>query len=404
MRIVRIIAAAVLSVTACATGSAVPIGPGPTLAPDTTPTIEVTEPETPLLGLIATPLAEGLPPLTQAIAPIGDDRIFLVEKAGRIQVMHEGEVLEDPFLDIETKVLSEGNEQGLLTLAFHPDFNENGRVFVVYTYGDGDVRLEGFRVSDDPDRLDHDSDQVVLEIPQPHQYHQSGSVVFGPEGYLWMSLGDGGGQEDQFENGQDPATLQGTIIRIDIDANDSYAIPPENPFVDEDINARPEVWAYGLRNPWRLAIDPVEELLYIPDVGQLGNDELDVVPLSAGGLNFGWPITEGTDCLADDPCVTSDFEMPVHEYGQSRSCALVGGPVYRGGAMPELHGTYFFGDYCVGWIRSLRYDSGQGVTDIEDREPDLGLFGNITSLSTDSNGEILITNLEGEVWRIDPVR
>lgn len=398
-----------LAVAACGVGSSpeLPIGPGTTLMSEEPPTIQVVEPESSLNGLTATLLFAGEHPLIQGIAPIGDDRIFLVEKRGRILVYDAGDVLEEPFLDLESDVLSAGNEQGMLSLAFHPWFHNTGLVYVTYTGLNGDLQVFEYQVSDDSaDQLDPQSGKRLLEVPQPHQYHQSGSIVFGPDGYLWLSLGDGGRQnKTRFENAQSPRNILGTVIRIDVDAAEPYAIPPDNPYLDEDAPAaRPEVWAYGLRNPWRLAIDENQGLLYIPDVGQEGAEEINVVSLTDGGLNFGWPVVEGSDCLEAPSCDTSGFEMPVHEYEHPGACAIVGGPVYTGASIPELHGTYFFGDYCFGWIHSLRYSLSEGVAEEVDWEPDLGRLGNITSLSTDGQGEILVTNMGGQVWRLDPVR
>lgn len=408
MRLVGLLVSAGFLLAACGDGrEGPPIGPGPTVPEATAPTIEVSEPEDELAGLTATPIASDLPPLTQAIAPVGDDRVFVVTKPGQVLVIRDGEVESQPFLEIEEEVRSEGNEQGLLTLAFHPSFAENGRLFVTYTNLEGDLQLVEYLVSDDdPDRIDPGSARFVLEVPQPHQYHQSGAIVFGPDGYLWMSIGDGGGNQDTYGNGQDPSTLQATIVRLDIDAAEPYAIPPDNPFLDDegDPPAREEVWAYGLRNPWRIDIDAEAGLIYIADVGQEGAEEVNIVPITDGGLNFGWPITEGSTCLAVDPCDPSEFVLPVYEFGRNGSCAIVGGPVYRGATIPELHGEYFFADYCVGWIRSFSYDPETGMSEITDWEPDLGRLGNITSLSTDGQGEILVSNLNGEVWRLDAVR
>lgn len=409
MRSTGLLIAAGFLLAACGAGGdgGPPIGPGPTVPEDTLPIIEVSEPEADLAGLTATLLASDLPPLTQATAPRGDNRVFALTKPGQILVIRDGEVEAQPFLDITEEVGSEGNEQGLLTLAFHPNFAANGRVFVTFTDIEGDLQLVEYLVSDDDrDRVDPASGRVVLEVPQPHQYHQSGAIVFGPDGYLWMSLGDGGGNQDTYGNGQDPSTIHATIIRLDIDAAEPYAIPPDNPFLDDDEDppARPEVWAYGLRNPWRIDIDPETGLLYIADVGQEGAEEVNIVSVGDGGLNFGWPIAEGSSCLAVDPCDPSEFVLPVYEFGRNGSCAIIGGHVYRGATIPELHGEYFFADYCVGWIRSFSYDPDTGMSEISDWEPDLGRLGNITSLGTDGQGEILVSNLNGEVWRIEAVR
>lgn len=399
------VAAIALLLAACAdAGSgAPPIGPGSTTTLAPLPTIEVLQPSQPLTGLTAVTVAGGFDTPVDVAGTIGDERLFVVEKAGVIRVVDaDGQRLREPFLDLRGFVLSEGNEQGLTTLELHPQFTTNGRVFVFYTDLEGNGQVYEYTVdADDPDRLDQDSGRLILEIPQPDQYHQSGTMTFGPEGYLWLSLGDGGGQYDPFGNGQDPRSLLGTILRLDVDNGDPYAIPPDNPYVDGD-DARPEVWAYGLRNPWRITVDDPSDLVYIADVSQDGYEEINIVPATTGPHNFGWPIWEGSICLIEASCDAGGFTQPIYEYPHDGTCAIVGGDVYRGAAIPELHGHYFFVDHCAGEVHSLVFDG----TAYEEHDwlSDLGRIRYITSWASDATGEIVLTTLEGQLLRIEPVR
>ena len=422
MRRVPVLVIAVsLFLTACgvtdgATDGVVPgagpaLGTGPTTTLTPNPVIDVIEPDGELVGLTATLIAEGFARPADARSPIGDDRIFVVDQEGFVYVVEDGAVVAEPFLDLTAEVKFDSNEQGLVTIAFHPRFHENRRFFVFYTDLDGDSQLYEYRTDvGNPNRADPETARRIITIEQKQAWHQSGSIAFGPDGYLWMSIGDGGFIGDPDKNGQNPETLLATIVRLDIDA-EPYAIPPDNPYVGVPTDELREIWAFGVRNPWRITIDHETGLLYIPDVGQEGFEEVDVVPItSGGGQNFGWSITEGTSCYfkeapadGDLSCDTTGITMPIYEYGRPGGCAIVGGPVYRGASMPELHGTYFFADYCGGWIRSFRTD-GTSLTDEKDWISVIGRLGNITSLATDGNGEIIVTVINGEIYRIDPVR
>ncbi|MFZ0627548.1 MAG: PQQ-dependent sugar dehydrogenase [Acidimicrobiia bacterium] len=382
-------------------------GPSISAAPVTVPPVEsstVMESD-PLVGLEATLVASGFDPLTDVVGSPVDDRLFVVEKQGRIMVVDHGATLPQPFLDITDWTYSAGNEQGLLTLLFHPDFAHNRRFFVFFTDRDADSRLVEMKVmASDPNRVDPASVRDILEVPQHLQYHQSGSMVFGPDGMLWLSIGDGGGEGDPELNGQNPTNLYATVLRIDVDHGDPYSIPQDNPFVDSPNGERPEIWAYGVRNPWRITIDPQTGYLVIPDVGQEGSEEVDLAKLDDGGRNFGWSTMEGTSCFRDESCDPTGITPPIFEYlHNGYGCAIVGGPVYRGAAIPELDGQYFYADYCIGWVRSLKLEDGQ-VVQRRDWEEDLQRKGNVSTIGTDRNGEMYIVNLGGEVWRIDPVR
>ena len=356
-----------------------------------------------LTGLETEFVVRGLVEPTDVIEPSGLGVLLVTEKPGRIVVIKDGSILDEPLLDIEDLVLSDANERGLLSVDAHPDFRENCRFFIFYTDVEGDsIIAEGIVSNTSPPTMDPDALRTILEVPQEHRWHQSGSMTFGPDGYLWVSIGDGGGIGDPQQNGQNPQTLKGTVLKLDIDVL-PYGVPPDNPFIESD-EGRAEVWAFGLRNPWRISIDAETRMLYVPDVGQAEFEELNIVSLSNGGANFGWPVAEGPSCFEAQECDTSEFSMPAYHYpNRASSCAIVGGSVYRGPAIPELDGHYFFSDFCGGWLRSLAYENGQ-VTKEKDWEPELGRIGTITSFGTDVSGELYITTFEGDLLKIVPVR
>jgi glucose/arabinose dehydrogenase len=221
-------------------------------------------------------------------------------------------------------------------------------------------------------------------------------IAFGPDGYLWVALGDGGGADDRYGNGQRPDTLLGTLLRLDVDAATPYAIPPDNPFVDG--GGAMEVWAYGLRNPWRFSFD--RGLIYLGDVGQRLWEEIDVAPASAAGLNYGWPITEGDACFQADECDTGGLTAPVLAYGHDEGCSVTGGYVYRGSAIPEIDGHYFYSDWCGSWIRSLRYLEGDGIVEEVDWTGDLGGLSQVVSFGRDAAGEVYVVTQGGTIYRI----
>lgn len=385
---------AILTVAACSSAD-IAVGPSREIPPTTT----TTPPDLPpLIALTTEPIASGLSePVAVAAAP-GIDDMFIVERTGRIVTASSGG--RTPVLDLTSVIGWEINEQGLLGFAVHPDFPDDPRGFAVYTNSDYDVVVSS--VEWNGNVFDASSLTTVLEVPQPHKYHQGGGIRFGPAGYLWMSFGDGGGVGDPYGNGQNPDTLNGTIVRIDVDAGDPYAIPPDNPFVDSEDGAD-EVWAYGLRNPWRFSFDG--EWILIADVGQESAEEIDVVPLAGGGYNFGWPVLEGDECFDADSCDDAGMTSAVFILPHDGLCAVIGGPVYRGAAIPELYGQYVFGDYCQGWIRSRPFEAGALTEDgllgsTTDPRGDLDPVGSITSIDTDQNGELVVTTLEGDVVRI----
>ncbi len=364
-------------------------------------------PSEPLMGLSLTLIADGFADPAAMSSPPDDDRLFVVELFGTIRLATDGRASSQASLDL-TNDLATGGNRGLTGLAFHPDFAFNGRVFVMHNDASGNTRIVEYAMrADDPDRFDEKPVRLILEIDQSGFYHQGGTLDFGPDGYLWVTLGDGGafaGEEevaDPFGNGQDPHTLQGAVLRLDVDSGSPYAIPPDNPFADGSEGA-PEVWAYGLRNPWRVAIDPLTGLVFVSDVGQWAWEEINITTLDQSGRNYGWPILEGDFCRDADTCEDVGLTRPGVTYDHSEGCAVIGGPVYRGAAIPELQGAYFYGDFCFGWIRSLRFESGAIVSE-QDWTDDLGGLSNITSFAVDASGEMYVLQQTGEIYRIDPI-
>jgi len=333
-------------------------------------------------------------------APPGDDRLFIVEKTGRIRIVKNGALLATPFLDIGSQV-SNGGEQGLLGLAFHPQYGQNGIFVVNYTDPNGDTRVSRFAVSANPDLADGGSEQLVLAVPQPFTNHNGGMLAFGPDGYLYIGLGDGGSGGDPQGNGQDRTTLLGSILRIDIDGSTPYAIPATNPYASSQTFRR-EIWAYGVRNPWRFSFDRTTGDLYTADVGQGAREEVDFQPASsAGGENYGWNIMEGSICFSPSSgCNQSGLTLPVLDYDHSQGCSITGGYVYRGSAIPALQGRYLYGDFCSGWVRSFRMQGGQAVERTE--WPTLAPGGSILSFGEDSQGELYVLSGSGSVYRIVP--
>ena len=328
-------------------------------------------------------------------APEGDPRVFVAMREGTIKIIAaDGVVAEQPFIDITDRVNPNGVEQGLLGLAFHPNYAGNGRFFVYYTDFSDDTSIVEFTVGEDPMSADPESAREVLFLDQPTDRHNGGMLEFGPDGYLYAAIGDGG---DGGHNGQKADTLFGTILRLDVDAGDPYAIPADNPFVDG--GGAGEVWAFGLRNPWRFSID--DGLMYIGDVGQADWEEVSVIPLDDGGANLGWIYREGSSCFVRSRCEETETILPTVEYPHSEGCSVTGGYVYRGESIPELHGVYFYSDWCRGWIRSFRYQDGEAVDLQEWPELDPG---QVNTFGTDDSGELYLGTWEGQVWKLVPVR
>ena len=343
-------------------------------------------------------IADGLDFPVHLATPPGDDRLFVVEKAGTIRVIRDGQVLATPFLDIHEQV-SGGSEQGLLSIAFHPDYATNGRFFVDYTDRNGDTRIVEFRTSADPDRADPAPIRKILGVDQPFANHNGGLLVFGPDGKLYVGLGDGGSAGDPRGNGQNRGSLLGSILRLDVNGEAPYAVPSDNPFAGQT-GARGEIWAYGLRNPWRFSFDRGTGDLYIADVGQNDREEVNAAPGDEGGINYGWNVMEGSECFQGAGCDRRGLTLPVLDYAHGEGCSVTGGFVYRGEALPELQGHYLFSDFCGGFIRSFRLAGGQVIE--ERRWPELEPGGSVTSFGEDAEGELYILTREGLLFQIVP--
>ncbi|MDJ0952229.1 MAG: PQQ-dependent sugar dehydrogenase [Acidimicrobiia bacterium] len=365
--------------------------PAPTTTTSTTTT---TQPPPELLGLSLEVAAE-IDRVLAIAAPQGDGRVFLAQRAGTIHIIEaDGLVRDEPFLDITDRVRAGGIEQGLLSLTFHPEYAANGRFFVYYTDANDDTVLAEFSVTGSASLADPGSERQILVLEQPTERHNGGMLEFGPDGFLYVAVGDGG---DGGHNGQKPDTLLGTILRLDVDGETPYAVPAGNPFVAG--GGAPEVWAYGLRNPWRVSID--EDHIYIADVGQSDLEEVTVLPLAAGGANLGWAYREGSACFNSPECEETDTVLPTVEYPHGEGCSITGGLVYRGEAIPELRGTYFYSDWCQGWVRSFRFAGGVATDQQEwsDLDP-----GQVNTFGTDGMGEIYIGTWGGGVLKLVPVR
>ncbi|MGH7548448.1 MAG: PQQ-dependent sugar dehydrogenase [Gemmatimonadales bacterium] len=345
-------------------------------------------------------VASGLSDPLYLTAPAGDPRLFIVEQVGRIRIVQNSQLLITPFLDITARV-GAGGERGLLGLAFHPSYAATGYFFVNYTDNNGDTRIERYTVSADPNVADVNAAKLILFIPQPYANHNGGLVMFGPDAKLYIGMGDGGSGGDPENRAQNPDSLLGKLLRIDVDAGDPYAIPPDNPFAGTS-NGRGEVWALGLRNPWRFAFDGGAGggLLYIADVGQNAWEEVNVAPARQGGLNYGWRMMEGAHCYNPNPCSTAGLLLPALEYGHGSGCSITGGFVYRGSRSPSLVGHYFYSDYCAGWIRSFTYANG-AVAQRTSWTLNVSL-GNVLSFGEDSAGELYVLTGGGRVYRIAP--
>jgi glucose/arabinose dehydrogenase len=333
----------------------------------------------------------------------GDTRLFVAEQGGLIWIIENGEVLPDPFLDISL-LLSDDvfsgsyTERGLLGLAFHPNYAENGLFFLSYTDVNGDSVIARYHVStDDPNLADPDSAAVILTVDQPFADHNGGYIGFGPDGYLYIGFGDGGSLEDPSKNGQKTDTLLSKILRIDINA-DTYTVPDDNPFVG-NADYLPEIWAIGVRNPWRMSFDRASGDLYIGDVGQWDWEEVNFQPAaSKGGENYGWSAFQGAHPFIDQP-TSSEVTMPIFEYPHAEGCAITGGYVYRGDALPELQGVYFFGDYCTGRIWTMIHsDAGVWLTSLFMDSDQV-----ITSFGEDMQGELYTLDYKGKVHRLEAV-
>lgn len=348
------------------------------------------------------PVLSGLTqPIFATHAGDGSGRLFIVQQTGEILIYDEGTLNPTPFLDVSSLIETTGGEQGLLGLAFDPNYSTNGYFYIFYTpptVSNEAIRLARYEVSSgNPDVADDTSAEILLTIPKPEGNHNGGMIAFGPDGYLYMSTGDGGGGGDPQNNGQNKNSLLGKILRLDVNPAPPYTSPPSNPFVD--VSGSDEIWSYGLRNPWRFSFDKTTGDLYIGDVGQGVYEEIDYQPASStGGHNYGWRIREGNACYPPaSSCVSPPaYVAPVATYNHEAGCSVTGGYVYRGTAFPGLVGVYLFGDYCSGNLWGLvRNASNQWVkTLVEDTDY------NISSFAEDEQGELYLLHRGGQLIHI----
>jgi glucose/arabinose dehydrogenase len=369
-----------------------------TQVPSATPTLETVQALPDPASAAWEVIARGLDrPVGLADAGDGSERLFIIEQAGLIRIWQAGELLPEPFLDLSRQVACCG-ERGLLGLAFHPDYVTNGYFYVNYTLEmDGNLftRIARYQVSADADHADPQSERTLLEFQQPYENHNGGGLAFGPDGYLYLAVGDGGSGGDPLGNGQALTTLLGKLLRIDVDSGDPYAIPAGNPFAAG--GGLPEIWAYGLRNPWRFSFDLLTGDLYIGDVGQGDWEEIDFLPAGyPGGANFGWNVYEGVHHFSGAPDPGETLVFPVAEYGHDVGQSVTGGAVYRGTALPGWYGVYLYGDFASGKVWGLlRQGDGAWQNSL--------LFETgclISSFGQDTSGEVYLVNYNGELLRL----
>ena len=354
---------------------------------------------TPVPAIRWNPLATGLQKMTDLKeAPDKSGRLMVVEQVGLIHAMNKTGALEpEPYLDIRDRVGSSGSEQGLLGLAFHPQFQQNGFFYVNYTDKLGDTMIVRFKADPDAVKIDPATQKLLLYVKQPFPNHNGGGLVFGPDGYLYIGLGDGGSAGDPNNNAQSLNTYLGKMLRIDVNTGDPYGIPADNPFARG--GGLPEIWVYGLRNPWRFGFDSVTKDLYIADVGQDAWEEIDFIPAgSPPGLNFGWKYREGANPFAGNPPAGLKLVDPIWQYDHGQGCSVTGGGVYHGKQVPELDGTYLYGDYCSGTVWGLKRDTNGKWQNQVLFQTNLS----ISSFAEDLSGEFYLLDQKGsQVLRLE---
>lgn len=357
-----------------------------------------------VLALNLQRVATGLSSPLFLTAPKDDTRLFIVERGGTIRIVRDGRLLPVPFLDIRSRTTTDG-ERGLLSMAFDLQYETNGFFYLYFTDLNGDIAIERYSVlSANPDAADPSSALRIISIPHPiFSNHNGGLLNFGPDGFLYIGTGDGGSAFDPNGNAQNTSMLLGKMLRIDVSSSTAdrpYSIPASNPFVTQAIK-HPEIWAYGLRNPWRYAFDATNNLLYIADVGQAAREEVNVVGIGQAGLNYGWSRMEGSVCTSGSSCDRQELVLPVLEYAHDsnsdNACSVIGGVVYRGAAIPELQGTYLYSDLCAGWLKGFRYANGVATDRV-----DFGKMGagTILSFGEDAQRELYLLTAEGNVYRV----
>jgi glucose/arabinose dehydrogenase len=342
-------------------------------------------------NLTLQPLIKGLKEPTFVTGPAdGTKRLFVLEREGRVRIADaDGNLQPTPFLDVSVDT-SLGTEEGLLGLAFDPHFTDNGYVYIDYTAKDASVQVIRYTVSaSTPDQADPATAATVMSIPKRSKYHNGGTLAFGPDGYLYISIGD----DEASEEAQSLASIYGKILRIDVDSAQPYAIPPTNPFVVQ-AEARGEIWSYGLRNPWRFSFDRANGDMWIGDVGDATSEEVDMQPAaSPGGENYGWPMLEGNECVDKTHCHDAGLVPPLVTYGHNMNCAVMGGYVYHGPTVPAFAGQYLFGDLCTGGVFTLVGGADTGWKRVE-----LGFQPiKISSFGEDPTGDVYVVDLQGGV-------
>lgn len=383
--------------TLAATDTAVPTE-APTAAASDTPAPTASPAADMSLKPALQQMVEGLErPTYLTHAGDGSGRLYVTEQPGRVRVIQEGVLLDAPFLDIEERVGSSGNEQGLLSIVFAPDFAQSRKMFANYTDRNGDTVVAGFLVNEDRLTADPASEWEVLKIEQPYANHNGGQLKFGPDGMLYIGMGDGGSAGDPQNFGQRVETLLGKMLRIDVSQSTPaapYAVPTDNP--DFGADARPEIWSVGVRNPWRFSFDRATGDMLMADVGQNQIEEINFQPASsAGGENWGWNLREGFEEYAG--AKTDAMTDPIFEYQHGEDgCSVTGGYVYRGAAVPALSGAYIYGDYCSG--RIWRLTPGEGGAWVNELLFESGY--SITSFGEDEQGELYVLDRAGTIYRI----
>jgi glucose/arabinose dehydrogenase len=341
-------------------------------------------------NLTLAPIVKGLKePTFAAWPPDGSKRVFILEREGRVRVADaDGTLHPTPFLDVSNNT-STSTEEGLLGLAFDPAFTQNGYVYIDYTANDASVQVVRYTVSPgQPDQVDPSTASTVMSIPKRSKFHNGGTLAFGPDGYLYVSVGD----DEASDEAQTLSSIYGKILRIDVDSAPPYTIPPSNPFVDRP-GARGEIWAYGYRNPWRFSFDRATGDMWIGDVGDARWEEVDMQPASSrGGENYGWPYFEGAECMSPEHCQDA-LVQPLATYGHNMNCAVMGGYVYRGPTVPAFTGHYLFGDLCTGGVFTLTGNQQQGWQRVE-----IGFNPiKIDSFAEDPAGDVYIIDMQGGV-------
>ena len=361
-------------------------------------------PPPPVFALALKEVASGLNSPLFLTAPAGDARRFIVERGGRIRILAaDGTLRSTAFLDL-TGLISTDGEGGLLSMAFHPSYAQNGKFYIYYTDKFSNIAIDEVKVTaGNADLADASSLKRLITIPHPgYNNHFGGALTFGADGYLYAGTGDGGGAGDPNGNAQNLDSLLGKLLRLKVDDPQPplYLVPPDNPFAGAQ-DKRGEIWAYGLRNPWRIAFDNASTSLYIADVGQELHEEVDVVASSLKPANYGWNIMEGSSCYNAASCAQAGLTLPVFSYdhgaNNANGCSITGGFVYRGAAMPELAGRYLYSDYCKGFLKSFLYTNG---TVNEAKDWAVGDIGRVPSFGQDSSGEIYMLSEAGKVYQI----